>query len=109
MEPVQLPPDSELVLDGQRRAWRRAFVVGIILCCGPTLGILGTIAGMLLSYDRIETLRAPTPGDLAVGVHWSMWSVAIGGAAALIGVPLALWSHVKLNRIRKREDVSLLT
>ena len=34
---------------------------------GPLLGLLGTVTGMITSFQKIETMKAPTPADLAVG------------------------------------------
>jgi len=45
---------------------------------GPLLGLLGTVTGMISSFQVIETLKAPTPGDLAKGVYESLVNTTIG-------------------------------
>lgn len=45
---------------------------------GPLLGLLGTVTGMISSFQVIETLKAPTPGDLAVGVYESLVNTTMG-------------------------------
>ena len=50
----------------------------------PLLGLLGTVTGMITSFQRIETLKAPTPGDLAVGVYESLVNTTMGLFIALL-------------------------
>jgi biopolymer transport protein ExbB len=45
---------------------------------GPLLGLLGTVTGMISSFQVIETLKAPTPGDLAKGVYESLVNTTMG-------------------------------
>ena len=45
---------------------------------GPLLGLLGTVTGMISSFQVIESLKAPTPGDLAKGVYESLVNTTIG-------------------------------
>ena len=44
----------------------------------PLLGLLGTVTGMISSFQVIETLKAPTPGDLAKGVYESLVNTTLG-------------------------------
>src|SRR5262245_28474296 len=50
----------------------------------PLLGLLGTVTGMITSFQRIEQLKAPTPGDLAAGVYESLVNTTMGLFAAII-------------------------
>ncbi len=50
----------------------------------PLLGLLGTVTGMITSFQRIETLKAPTPGDLAKGVYESLVNTTMGLFTAII-------------------------
>lgn len=45
---------------------------------GPLLGLLGTVTGMISSFQVIETLTAPTPADLARGVYESLVNTTMG-------------------------------
>lgn len=76
-------------------------ILGIVLACGPILGLLGTIAGMFQSLHRIETLPAPTPGDLAEGAQLGLVASVIGALAGVVGIPLVWWSCVRLARLRE--------
>lgn len=45
---------------------------------GPLLGLMGTVTGMISSFQVIENMKAPTPGDLAKGVYESLVNTTIG-------------------------------
>jgi biopolymer transport protein ExbB len=51
---------------------------------GPLLGLLGTVTGMISSFQVIETLKAPTPGDLAKGVYESLVNTTMGLFLAIV-------------------------
>jgi biopolymer transport protein ExbB len=51
---------------------------------GPLIGLLGTVTGMITSFQTIETMKAPTPGDLAKGVYESLVNTTMGLFAAII-------------------------
>ena len=50
----------------------------------PLLGLLGTVTGMISSFQVIETLKAPTPKDLAVGVYESLVNTTMGLFIAIV-------------------------
>lgn len=50
----------------------------------PLIGLLGTVTGMISSFQVIETKKAPTPADLAVGVYESLVNTTMGLAIAII-------------------------
>ena len=50
----------------------------------PLLGLLGTVTGMISSFQTIETLKAPTPGDLAKGVYESLVNTTMGLFLAIV-------------------------
>lgn len=50
----------------------------------PLLGLLGTVTGMITSFQKIETLKAPTPGDLAHGVYESLVNTTMGLFIAIL-------------------------
>jgi biopolymer transport protein ExbB len=51
---------------------------------GPLLGLLGTVTGMISSFQVIENLKAPTPKDLAKGVYESLVNTTIGLFIAIL-------------------------
>lgn len=50
---------------------------------GPLVGLLGTVTGMISSFQVIATLKSPTPKDLAEGVYESLVNTTMGLAIAL--------------------------
>ena len=50
----------------------------------PLLGLLGTVTGMISSFQVIETLKAPTPKDLAGGVYESLVNTTMGLFLAIV-------------------------
>ena len=50
----------------------------------PLLGLLGTVTGMISSFQVIESLAAPTPKDLAVGVYESLVNTTMGLFVAIV-------------------------
>ena len=48
------------------------------------LGLLRTVTGMISSFQVIETLKAPTPGDLAKGVYESLVNTTLGLFIAIL-------------------------
>ena len=51
---------------------------------GPLLGLLGTVTGMISSFQVIEKLAAPTPADLASGVYESLVNTTLGLTLSVI-------------------------
>ena len=91
---------SAVDVDPLRRKWKRSLILGIALMTGPILGVLGFAFGVGLSFQRIETMDAPTPRDLSQGVWISTASAAIGMLAGIAGAVLALWSYRRLAALR---------
>ncbi len=54
----------------------------------PLLGLLGTVTGMIASFQEIERLKSPTPGDLAKGVYESLVNTTMGLFTAIIFLTL---------------------
>jgi biopolymer transport protein ExbB len=64
----------------------------------PLLGLLGTVTGMISSFQVIETKKAPTPADLAVGVYESLVNTTCGLFLAIVF--LTIYFFMK-NRVTK--------
>ena len=65
---------------------------------GPLLGLLGTVTGMITSFQVIEHLKAPTPGDLAMGVYESLVNTTMG---LFIGIIFLTTYFVYKNKVTK--------
>jgi hypothetical protein len=91
------------VIANELRRWNAVLVAGMVLATGPALGVLGTVAGMLHSYHTINTMKAPTPGDLSVDAQFGMISSVVGYLAGLVGIPLIVVACIRIARIREQE------
>src|SRR4029453_11264937 len=65
----------------------------------PLLGLLGTVTGMITSFQKIETLKAPTPGDLAVGVYESLVNTTMGLFIAIMFLTIYFFMKNKVTKM----------
>jgi biopolymer transport protein ExbB len=65
---------------------------------GPLLGLLGTVTGMITSFQKIEQMKAPTPGDLAEGVYESLVNTTMG---LFIGIVFLTIYFIYKNKVTK--------
>ena len=73
----------------------------------PLLGLLGTVTGMITSFQKIETLKAPTPGDLAHGVYESLVNTTIGLFIAVVFLTAYFFMKNKISDILLRVNNSI--
>ena len=69
---------------------------------GPLLGLLGTVTGMISSFQIIETMKAPTPGDLAKGVYESLVNTTIGLFIAIVFLSAYFFMKNKVSDLTLR-------
>jgi biopolymer transport protein ExbB/TolQ len=85
-----------------RTAWKIAAAGGGVLVLGPLLGLVVTVAGLVLSFRAIENVDpAMKQQRLADGIQLSMSATAIGIAVFPIGAILlgvSLWQLLKKPR-----------
>jgi len=65
---------------------------------GPLLGLMGTVTGMISSFQTIESMKAPTPGDLAKGVYESLVNTTMG---LFIGIAFLTCFFFFKNKVTK--------
>ena len=65
----------------------------------PLLGLLGTVTGMISSFQEIEKLKAPTPGDLTKGVYESLVNTTMGLFVAIIFLTLYFIFKNKVSKM----------
>ena len=65
----------------------------------PLLGLLGTVTGMISSFQVIETLKAPTPGDLAKGVYESLVNTTMGLFIAILFLTIYFLFKNKVSKL----------
>jgi len=65
----------------------------------PLLGLLGTVTGMISSFQEIEKLKAPTPADLATGVYESLVNTTMGLFIAIIFLTIYFLFKNKVSKL----------
>ena len=74
---------------------------------GPLLGLLGTVTGMISSFQVIENLKAPTPGDLAKGVYESLVNTTMGLFISIVFLSAYFFMKNKVQDITLRVNNSI--
>ncbi|MBX3725031.1 MAG: MotA/TolQ/ExbB proton channel family protein [Xanthomonadales bacterium] len=87
----QRPRDLRRVLDdafaGHRRAVRRHRVlIGTLVAIAPLLGLLGTVNGMIVTFDSLADMALFTQGGgIAAGISTALYTTQMGLAVAIPG------------------------
>lgn len=78
-------------------------VIGGILALGPVWGLLGTMIGMVLSFNTLAQEQAGAAKDahLANNIALSLYSTLAGFIMSPVGIGLLIWGIVWLSRVRK--------
>ena len=66
---------------------------------GPLLGLLGTVTGMISSFQKIEQMKAPTPGDLAEGVYESLVNTTLGLFIGIVFLTIFFFFKNKVTKM----------
>jgi biopolymer transport protein ExbB len=74
---------------------------------GPLLGLLGTVTGMISSFQVIETLIAPTPADLAKGVYESLVNTTLGLFISIVFLSAFFFMKNKVSDITLEANSSI--
>lgn len=69
---------EQAAIEEQFKLTTKISYLSLIGNIGPLLGLLGTVTGMIASFQVIENLKAPTPKDLATGVYESLVNTTMG-------------------------------
>ncbi|MEZ5942782.1 MAG: MotA/TolQ/ExbB proton channel family protein [Planctomycetaceae bacterium] len=90
--------ERDILADIQyRHSW-----IGTISKTAPMLGLLGTVSGMILAFEKIATASAEgglDPGSLAQEISFALFTTAIG---LVIAIPLTLlgaWVQVQISKM----------
>jgi biopolymer transport protein ExbB len=74
---------------------------------GPLLGLLGTVTGMISSFQVIESLIAPTPADLAKGVYESLVNTTMGLFISIVFLTAYFFMKNKVSDITLQINTSI--
>jgi biopolymer transport protein ExbB len=73
--------------------------VSLVGNLGPLVGLLGTVTGMISSFQVIESLKAPTPKDLAVGVYESLVNTTMGLFVSIVFLVVFFFFKIKVTKL----------
>ncbi len=77
----------------------RLSYLALIGTVAPMLGLMGTVQGMIASFDQIATSPStPKPADLAQGISTALFTTLIGLG---IAVPAMIFYSILRNRIQR--------
>jgi len=65
----------------------------------PLLGLLGTVTGMITSFQKIEQMTAPKPKDLASGVYESLVNTTMGLFLAIVFLTAFFFLKNKVTKL----------
>ncbi|MBC8751671.1 biopolymer transport protein ExbB [Paraburkholderia sp. WC7.3g] len=92
---------EESIMFQMRRLDRNLWVLDTAITLGPLLGLLGTIIGMIGSFNILGTSGTSDPMSVSGGIAHALIATACGLTIALVGV-------VALNYLNKRVRMVLL-
>lgn len=73
--------------------------IALIAQIGPMFGLLGTVDGMVIAFDKISTSpTTPKPSELAVGIGTALVTTIVG---LWIAIPLMIFYHIVRNRLSR--------
>jgi biopolymer transport protein ExbB len=73
--------------------------LSLIGSISPLLGLLGTVTGMISSFQVIEGTKAPTPAQLASGVYEALVSTTVGLVLAVVFLSLYFFLRNRVSNI----------
>ena len=73
---------------GTSRLTASVVIGAVLLILGASVALFGSVGGMLWSFERIESLPAPTPDDLQAGSNVVRRAMVAGLVIATVGAAL---------------------
>jgi biopolymer transport protein ExbB len=92
---------EESIMFQMRRLDRNLWILDTSVTLGPLLGLLGTILGMIGSFDILGSSGTSDPMSVSGGIAHALIATACGLTIALVGV-------VALNYLNKRVRMVIL-
>ena len=77
---------SALYIEVDRKISARLWVLDTIVTAAPLLGLLGTILGIMQTFNALAKGGISDPGEVSRGIGMALMATAIGIATALLGL-----------------------
>lgn len=75
---------------------------------GPIMGLLGTVTGMIRSFQVIESLKSPTPKDLARGIYEALVNTTLGLFTAICYLTVYFFMKNKVGSMTLRANLTAI-
>ena len=83
----------------QEKLMQRLTWISVCSNLGPSLGLLGTVQGMILTFDQLSSGPAPQPSELAGSIGMALWTKAAG---LIVSIPTITMFYSLRNNANRR-------
>ncbi len=83
----------------QEKLMQRLTWISVCSNLGPSLGLLGTVQGMILTFDQLSSGPAPQPSELAGSIGMALWTTAAG---LIVSIPSITMFYSLRNNANRR-------
>lgn len=94
--------EQHVMLVGRRLAQEAEFGLGalaLIASLGPLLGLLGTVVGIVLVFDRLAVGGNTTPADLAGGIGVALYTTILGLIVGILALVFHRYLTARVDRV----------
>jgi biopolymer transport protein ExbB len=94
--------EQQVMFAGRRLTQELGFGLGalaLIASLGPLLGLLGTVVGIVLVFDRLAAGGTATPADLAGGIGIALYTTILGLIVGIIALVCHRYLTARVDRV----------
>ncbi len=96
---------DSIYADHQKEARKYAVLIKVVVMISPLLGLLGTVAGMIETFDSLASMALFTQsGGIAGGISQALFTTQMGLAVAIPGVLVQSVLNRRQNKIENDLD-----
>jgi biopolymer transport protein ExbB len=88
---------------------RRLAVIGILAAIAPLLGLLGTVSGMMSTFDVISIFGTGNARAMAAGISEALLTTQSGLLVAIPGLYMSIYLNRRAGRLEDRFDETIMT
>ena len=88
---------------------RRLAVIGILAAIAPLLGLLGTVTGMMTTFDVISIFGTGNARAMAAGISEALLTTQSGLLVAIPGLYMSIYLNRRAERLEDQFDETVMT
>ena len=88
---------------------RRLAVIGILAAIAPLLGLLGTVTGMMTTFDVISVFGTGNARAMAAGISEALLTTQSGLLVAIPGLYMSIYLNRRAERLEDQFDETIMT